>query len=224
MADRVKEEFIMFPFEFISPIELTIEETSAGVAIVRGTLLREGVSRNDNLYTVEEMASIAAQAEGLPIYVGTMTKIDPNYGIRRENMHADVEPHRVGKIIRAVFNKAKRVIKFMAELVNTAKYPHIIEEVKKGWGISIGGVAHKAKLVVDEAGRIMRKILGLRLNHIQLLPPKILTGIAGAEVEEVEIQESMIMYCDEETGICHCGFPSKPKKRQLKINITNLPY
>jgi len=137
MVGRVVEQMIMFPFEYISPTVVTIEESSTGVAIISGILLREGKSRNGNLYTIDEMESYADQAVGLPLYVGTMRKVDPNFGIARNNMHANVKENQVGKIIRTVFDKAKRVIKFWAELVNTAKFPDIISKVKAGWGVSI---------------------------------------------------------------------------------------
>ena len=194
MAHRIVEQMVMFPFEFISPTEITIEESASGVAMVTGTLLREGVSRNGNLYTVSEMENIANQAEGMPIYVGTTTKVDPNYGIKRDNTHANFEENRVGRIIRTVFNKVKRIIKFWAELVNTKSHPKIIEEVKQGWGISIGGIATKAKVVMDEVGRLLIKVLGMKLKHVQLLAPHIARGQVEAQVDGVEIQESMVFY------------------------------
>lgn len=194
MVDRVIQEEMRFPFEFISPTVITIEETSAGVAIISGTLLAEGISRNGNVYTVSEMKKIAKQAIGMPIYVGTMTKLDTNLGVRRKGMHANVEKNRVGKIINAVFKKAIRKIKYWAELVNTVVHPKIIEEVRAGWGISIGGVATKAKIILDQFGRILTKVLGMKLTHVQLLPPKVVRGQDAAKVEGVEIQESMIFY------------------------------
>jgi len=207
MANQIiKEQMIMFPFEYISPIEVTVEEslaTKAGVAIIKGVLLREGVSRNDNLYTIEEMDKIAEQAIGQPLYVGTMTKRHADSGRMMKGLHANIASNRIGKIISAMFDKIKRCITFMAEVVNTKNFPHIVEEVAQGWGISIGGVAHKAKLVLDSAGRVLTKILGLKLSHVQLLSPTSIKGIVGAEVESVEIQESMIMYCDKLTGICY---------------------
>lgn len=194
MASRVIQEEMRFPFEFISPTVVTIEESSTGVAMISGTLLAEGISRNGNVYTVSEMKKIAEQAVGMPIYVGTMTKLDPNLGVRRKGMHANVEKNRVGKIINAVFNKIARKIKYWAELVNTEAYPKIIEEVKAGWGISIGGIATKAKIILDQFGRILTKVLGMKLTHIQLLPPDVVRGQDVAKVEGVEIQESMIFY------------------------------
>lgn len=194
MVDRIIREEMRFSFEFISPTAITIEESSTGVAMISGTLLAEGISRNGNVYTVSEMKKIAKQAIGMPIYVGTMIKLDTNLGIRRKGMHANVGPNRVGKIINTIFNKLTRKIKYWAELVNTEAHPKIIEEVKAGWGISIGGIATKAKIILDQFGRILTKVLGMKLTHIQLLPPKVVRGQDAAKVEGVEIQESMIFY------------------------------
>ena len=116
-----KEELCL-PFNFITPVEVTVEETASGVAMITGTLLIEGLSRNKNLYTIQEMASIAKSTEGAPIYTGTMTKIDPNTGLLTKNMHANKDSNRIGKIIKTVFNKTKRKIKFWAEIVNTANF------------------------------------------------------------------------------------------------------
>jgi len=183
-----------FPFEFISPTTIQIEETSTGVAIITGTLLAEGISKNGKIYTIKEMKKMAKQAVGMPIFVGTMTKVDPNFGIRRKGMHANTQPNRVGKILKAVFDAASRKIKYWAELVNTEAHPKIIEEVKIGWGISIGGIATKAKIIIDEFGRLLTKIFGMKLSHAQLLPPDVVRGQDSAKVEGVEIQESMIFY------------------------------
>ncbi len=224
MVNRIEEQFIMFPFEYISPVEVTVEESltaTTGTAIIHGTLLREGVSRNGNLYTIDEMKKIAGQAEGIPLYVGTMIKRNPNTGRIQTGMHANIEKNRVGRIIKTVFDEAKRVIKFWAELVNTKEHPHIIEEVRKGWGVSIGGIAHKAKIVINEAGEILRKILGMVLNHVQLLPPDKITGVVGTEIESIEVQESMIIYCDDETGACYTntGEVVKSKPKPVKISL-----
>lgn len=201
MADRVIQEEMRFPFEFISPAVIQIEETSTGVAIMTGTLLAEGISRNGHIYTVSEMKKLAKQAVGMPIFVGTMTKMDPNLGIRRKNMHANTRPNRVGKIIRAIFDTTLRKIKYWAELVNTKTHPKIIEEVKVGWGISIGGIATRAKVVIDQFGKLLTKIFGMKLSHIQLLSPSVIRGQDAAKVEGIEIQESMVFYEFQEPQI-----------------------
>jgi len=228
MAYRVIKEEMIFPFEFTSPVELIIEEslaTKAGVAMISGVLLREGVSKNKNLYTISEMPEIAKRTIGKPIYYGTMIKRDNLTGILKKDAHADITKNRIGKIIDTVFDKANRLIRFIAEIVNTPTFPHIVEEVKAGWGISIGGIANKAKLIVDEARRILIKVLDLDVQHVQLLPPNKTAGIVGAEVKNVEIQESMIIWCDEATGICYdsCGMPTsmieESKEQITKVHI-----
>lgn len=206
-----------FPFEFISPAEVTIEEASKGVAMIRGTLLAEGESRNRNLYTIAEMKRIVETAIGLPIYFGVMIKRDPNTGMMMKNMHANTLENKIGEIIHSWFDKVKRKIKFIAEVANTVKYPNIIESIKKGWGISIGGIATRAKRVINEAGRVLTKILGLKLNHIQLLPPEVIRGQRAAKVEGVKVEETMIIYCDPVTGVCI--LPSKVEaKQEYKIS------
>lgn len=215
MAVQVVREEMRFPFEYISPAVIQIEESSTGVAIMNGTLLAEGISRNGNIYTIEEMKKIADQAIGMPIYVGTMAKVDSNFGIRRKGMHANIDIHKVGKIIRAVFDAVSRKIKYWAELVNTENHPHIIEEVKQGWGVSIGGVATKARIIIDQFGRLLTKVLGMKLSHVQLLPPNVIRGQDAAKVEGVEIQESMIFYDYQEPKI-------NIRKINIKGNISKL--
>jgi len=192
MVNGINGQMVMFPFEFSAPTEIEIEETNKGVAIIKGIMLREGTSTNGNLYTIDEMKNIAGQAEGMPIYVGTTTKFDPNLGIVRNNMHSNFEPDRVGRIVTAIFDPIKRVIKYIAELVNTKNHPRIIEEVKAGWGVSIAGTAN-AQVVIDKSRKILYKITGMVLKSLQLIAPHIKLGQNEARVTDVEIQETMII-------------------------------
>lgn len=203
----IEEGLVMFQFEYISPTKINVEETSHGVAIIEGTLLAEGISRNGNLYTVEEMEKIAKEAEGIPIYTGTTIKPDPNTGIVCKNMHANISKNKVGRIIRAVFESASRKIKFWAEIVNTDTFPNLIKQIRNGWGISIGGIATKAKQLIDGiSGKIVTKIMGLKLQHVQLLAPSVVRGQDAARVENVQIQETMIFY-------------QMPKRRVIDVTL-----
>jgi len=178
-------------FYFVSPV--TIEETvkEQGKAIIKGTLIKEGVSRNGVLYTIEELENIAKTAQGVPIKFGTTTRIDPNTGLPAKNMH-DISPEAtVGRIIKTWVDKAKRAVYFIAEVFNTPRFPDLIKKLKKGWGISIGGIAKAGKWILDKLGRLVLKVFGVRINHVQLLPPKTPRGVKEAKVEEVEVQESM---------------------------------
>jgi hypothetical protein len=192
MINDNEGKVVFFNFEFKSKsTEVTIEETNGGKrALIQGTMLREGVSGNGFLYTIEEMQNIAKQAEGVPIFIGSCTKLDTNYGVIRDGKHANYEDNKVGRIISAVFDPIKRVIKYLAEIVNTKTHPRVIEEVKAGWGVSIGGTAD-ANLVLDKANRLFYKVTGMIFQHLQLLAPHIQLGQNEARVEGIEVQETL---------------------------------
>jgi len=159
-------------FSFKSPIE--IEASTGKRAIIRGVLLAEGVSRNGNLYTISEMAHIAETVVDAPIEVG----------INYRGKHA--RSPRVGKIVRAWLDKAKRKIFFVAEV-----WGSVARKVKQGWGVSIDGIAKNASYVVMESGRIVTKIRDLVLRKVQLIGRQVKTGVPSAKVTSVEIQETM---------------------------------
>ena len=187
------EPIMEFPYVFYSPVEITVEETSQGVAMIKGTLLVEGLSRNKNLYTIEEMAGIAKRAEGVPMYYGTKKDINPNTGLPTKNLHADDEPNRIGRIIKTVLDVINRKITFIAEVANTSNYPDIISKIKSGWGVSIGGFVTKANWVFDKVKGLCMKIQNLTVEHVQLIDPSVVRGQDAAQVEDVSIQECMIM-------------------------------
>lgn len=194
------EENMTFGFEFTSPLFVEVEESGTGVAMISGTLLSEGMSRNGNLYTIEEMEKIAASAKGAPIYFGTMTKINPNNGLLTKNMHGNVQSNYVGQIMECFLDKIAKKIKFVAHILNTPNFPHIVEEVKHGWGVSIGGKGI-GRMIIDTAGNVITKIMNLVVNHVQLLAPDVPRGQDAAQVESKEvkeIQESMLIVVDDE--------------------------
>lgn len=161
------------PFEYSSGVE--IEESRQKSTIIKGVLLSEGISRNGNMYTVDEMRNIASNAVGLPLIFG----VNPI-----TNKHAKSEP--VGKIVRAHFDEVKRKIFFWAKVTSQK----IAESVKKGWRVSIGGIAKSAEYMLDSFGKIVMKLKNLVLNHVQLLTPTTQAGIPDAVVEQV-VEESM---------------------------------
>jgi hypothetical protein len=182
-----------FPYLFYTPVEIMVEETSQGVAMLKGTLLVEGLSRNKNLYTIEEMQSIAKRAEGVPMYYGVKEDINPNTGMPAKNLHADDSDNRIGRIIKTAFDAIKRKITFIAEVANTPKFPDIISKIKSGWGVSIGGFVTKANWIVDKVKGLCMKIMDMTVEHVQLVDPSVVRGQDAAQVEDVKIQECMIM-------------------------------
>lgn len=194
-VNNIVNEVMNFQFEFTSPMFIDLEETNIGVAIIRGTLLAEGISKNGNLYTFDQLQHIAETAEGVPIYYGTTTKLNPNTGILTDNMHNNLGENIVGKIMKTWVDAVDRKIKFIAQLVANANFPNLIEQVKKGWGVSIGGKG-TARFIVDSLKRVVTKIIGLTVNHVQLLSPDTSRGQEQAQIEEInrDVQESMMFH------------------------------
>ena len=188
----IVEESMSFEWEHTTPLALEVEESLVGVAMVTGTLLSEGLSKNGNLYTIEEMEQIAETAKGAPIYYGTMTKVLNGRLVR--NAHANIEETRVGNITETWVDKLAKKIKFRAHIIDNPKFPNLIDCVKKGWGVSVGGKALGQKFV-DAAGRTITKIFNMFVNHVQLLEPDTPRGQDEAQVEHAEpkqyIEESM---------------------------------
>jgi len=160
-------------FTFNAPLQ--VSESTKGKAIIKGVLLKEGVSRNGHVYTIDEMEKIAVQCKGIPI----------EFGVDEKNRH--VKSGVIGHITKAWLDKGKRKIRFIAEVIGD-----LAHKVKKGWGISIDGIAKNAHYVLGESGRLLIKIKNLILKKIQLLPPSATVGVVGAGVSEVEIAESFI--------------------------------
>jgi hypothetical protein len=195
----IVEESMSFAFEYTSPLALEIEESAIGVAMVTGTLLSEGVSKNGNEYTLETMEQIAETAKGAPIYFGTETRVNPNTGLLTHNMHKKGEKVFVGNITETWLDKAARKIKFRAHIIGNELFPNLITEIKKGWGVSIGGKGF-GKEFFDTAGRKITKILSMIVNHVQLLAPDMPAGCEDAKIETAEpkvIQESLTWVEDE---------------------------
>lgn len=199
------EESMKFYFEFTSPLLIEIEESLLGVAMVTGTLLSEGISKNGNLYTLDEMEQIARTAKGVPIYFGTMRKINPNTGKLTANMHQNIEDAKVGEIFETWVDKIARKIKFRAHIIDNPNFPNLIDQVKRGWGVSIGGKGLGQKFI-DASGRIITKIMNMIVNHVQLLEPDTPRGQDEATVEDAEpkqfIEESF-SWVEEKSIIKH---------------------
>lgn len=178
-------------FDFQSVAKVT--ETKKGKAIISGTLLVEGLSKNGNLYSIEEMKGIAKRTVGKPLYYGVTTKINPNTGLLCKNLHDNNEENRIGKILRTIWSKTKRKVRFIAEVWNTATHPNLINRLKSGFGVSIGGYVVNAVRSFDRLlRRNILKIKDLVVEHVQIVPPSVVRGQDEAKIEDIEIQETMV--------------------------------
>jgi len=182
MNVRIVSEVDNMDFHFESPVEVT--ESSPFKAIIKGVLLSEGISRNNRLYTIDEMENIANQCQGLPIEVGVETRIDPNTGLLKRFMHR--KSPSVGKILKAWLDRSVRKIFYIAEIFGS-----VARQVKKGWGVSIDGLARKCDYVLTETGKLVLRVRDMLMKKVQIIPPYVKTGVEGAGIESVEIQETM---------------------------------
>jgi hypothetical protein len=158
-------------FVFQSPI--TVTETKGTKTLIKGTLLSEGLSKNGRLYTIETLAELD-NLKDIPIYVGT----------GKNNKHTKASGI-IGKIVKTIFDKVARKVRFIAEITNKA----IAETVKSGWGISVGGKG-KGEILLDSLGKLITHVKHLFLEHVQLLLPTTQRGQESAKVEVV-VNETM---------------------------------
>ncbi len=127
------------------------------------------------------------------MFFGVTTRVNPNNGLLMKNMHDNREENRIGKILKTVWSKTKRKVRFVAEVFNTERHPNLIKKLKNGFGVSIGGYVIRAIRSFDKLSRrLVMKIKNLVVEHIQIVPPSVVTGQSEAKVEDVQIQECMV--------------------------------
>jgi hypothetical protein len=188
VAIRMSQDKVLmdFTFNFESPLEISVQEVEEGLAIIKGTLMVEGVSKNNRLYTIDELENIARQAEGVPITTG-VKKILSADGKTIRTLHETDPENEIGRIMQTIFDKVKRKITFIGHIVNTPKFPDILQRVHEGWGISVGGVVHEAHHIMDKMGRLVMKIKDMIVQHVALIPPTVSRGQDEAQVEKVQV-------------------------------------
>jgi len=187
-----EQPYMEFPFLFVTPVKIIQEVAEEGVALISGTLLVEGMSRNKNLYTIDEMAHIADEVVGKPMFYGAKAGINPNTGKWSKQIHDEDSIQKIGKIVSTALDAIKRKITFVAEVANTETHPDLISKLKAGWGVSIGGFCTRAKYVLNAARELCVKIENMIVEHVALLPPEVVCGQDEAKVENVVIQEVMM--------------------------------
>ena len=156
---------------YSSPI--VVMESRGDKVWLKGTLIRLDVpTANGRIYRFEEANTIADEAIGKPVFV-----------FARMGKHLRDKTHEVGNIVKTWVNEAKRSIEGIIEVGNTEFFPHIIEEVKEGWGFSVGGIV-KAMQMISSGGNLLMKCVNFMIDHVQLLRPNTQAD-GGAIVESV---------------------------------------
>jgi hypothetical protein len=182
-------------FEFNTTV--SVGEVNENSVTISGTLLVEGVTRNKRLYEIDEMENIASQAAGVPIITGIKRVVGADGQMR--TIHDDNPMNEIGQVTKTTFQKSKRKITFVGRIWNTPKFPDIVQKVKLGWGISIGGFVNEAHMIVDEIKGKLMKIKDMIVQHVCLIPPEIGRGQDAAQVETVN--ECLMLYEDEDNTL-----------------------
>lgn len=176
----------MFDITFQAPFE--IEETeSKDYTIVKGTLLSAGFTGNGHFYSFAEVKRIAKDLVGKPV----------RFGSSRIGKHFKTKAYEVGKVLETWIDSAKKRILGRVKIWNTSKVPQIVETIKyygSRMGFSIGGKASRLDPIlknglpqlISTGHGILARIIGMKVKHLQIIPPETPRGQESAKVEEVE--------------------------------------
>lgn len=191
--------------EFTVTGPLDIEESLVDRAVLNGVFLKlDSVSKNGNEYQVEEGEQIASWLQGMPVFYGTTAVFNPETGMLELNRHAKGVPFTVGRVIKTIFDKMNKIVKGSIEVWNTKDFPDLVSRIKKGWGFSIGGkAAEKVSTgLVNEIGKEIKKIFGMKPNHLQLLEPTTPRGQDDAKVDDIIPVEESLSFTPCPWGAC----------------------
>jgi len=163
-----------------SPIEVI--ETRGNSALISANLIRLDVpTGNGRIYRFVEAERIAKEAVGKPVRLFATWL----------GKHIHKKSHEVGRILKTWIDQTRRSIRGIVEIKNTKHFPHIVQEVKKNWGVSVGGHVDGFQLI-NKAGRLFAKCINFAITHLQLLKPDTPRGDEGAIVEAVtDVGESI---------------------------------
>ena len=170
-------------FKFEAKSGVRIEETCPDRLKISGTLLVAGVSKNQRLYEIDELENIARNMVGKPVYLGTKHVLSPD-GKTVRTLHDDAPENEIGHVTKTFLNRKKGLVRFVAEIFKTYKYQNLLNDVKAGWGVSIGGFVHKANFV-KHLGKTVMKIKDMIVQHLALIKPSVSRGFDSAMVENV---------------------------------------
>lgn len=200
-------------FIFESP--LILEETFYDHITVEATLLTEGLSKHNKLYTVDDtnFKLVAETALNKPIYYGQdvfgQHYAPPIFGKWSQEHLGDgsEDAKPVGKIIESWFDDKTRRVKAKLRIWQS----DLMRRLRGGFKISVRGLFDDFKNVVYQ-GKNAMKVIGLRIKDIQILEPEVRIGVEGAKVEKV-LEESMEFFSSEDnedvaiiSGLIEGGF------------------
>jgi hypothetical protein len=213
----VFEGFKMMEYNFVITTPLEVEETFSDRVILTGTVLRlDSATKNGRIYQIEEAEQIAQGLVGMPVYFGVRppTLVNTPLGLAVERGKHDRDGDSVGRVFKTLHDKANNIIKAWVEVWNNSRFPDLVQRIKKGWGFSIGGIAQDMKNtgVLNSVGRAIKKVFGMKPNHLQLIEPEVPRGQEDAKVEDVQAVQETLEFDPCPWGMCetptaNTGYP-----------------
>jgi hypothetical protein len=194
-----------YSFTITAPLE--VEESFQDRAILKGTFLKlESATKNGNIYVVEEAQQIANGLIGMPVFFGT-NPLDRN---KHDKDLEHPEETSIGRVFKTIINEAKKTIEGWVEVWNNAKFPDLVQKIKKGWGFSIGGKASDKQYTgtVNPFGKLIVRVFGMKPNHLQLLSPETPRGQDDAKVEDIKDVEESLSFDPCPWGVCNIKVPT----------------
>lgn len=179
-----------FTVTFKGPFEIEETETKDFI-VLKGCFLAEGLTKNGHYYEFDELKRIAKDIIGKPVNWGA--RLAETGGFK----HLKEKVHQIGEVIEAWVDEAKKKIIGRVKVWNTSTFPRIVETIKKfgkAMGFSIGGKAKwlqpimkNGLPVLTETGHgFLGKVIGMQVEHLQIIPPEIPRGQEQAKVEDLE--------------------------------------
>lgn len=165
-----------------------IEETvSKDFIVVKGCLLAEGMTGNGHYYSFPEIKKIAKDLVGKSVRFGSTIK----------GKHFKKKIYEVGRVIETWVDTVKKRIIGRVKVWNTKHYPKIIETIQfygKAMGFSIGGDAkglvpilkNGLPILINTGHGFVAKIVGMIVDHLQIVPPNVPRGQQSAKVLNIE--------------------------------------
>lgn len=203
-----------YEFQVICPLE--IEESLQDRVILSGVVLKlDSETKNGRIYQIEEADQIAQDLVGMPVFFGVkpphLISTPQGLAIQKGKHDKDLNDlsSSVGRVFKTIHDKANKTIKAWIEVWNNLKYPDLVQRIKTGWGFSVGGLAKDLRDMgmVNSIGKAVKKVFGMKANHLQLLEPDTPRGQDDAKVDEVKAVEESFNFDPCPWGACEVQLP-----------------
>jgi hypothetical protein len=206
----------MVDYNFLITGPLELEESFQDRIILSGVVLKlDSETKNGRIYQIEEADQIAQDLVGMPVFFGVkpphLINTPQGLAVQKGKHDKDLNdlPSSIGRVFKTIHDKANKTIKAWIEVWNNQKYPDLVQRIKTGWGFSIGGLAQDLKDtgMINAIGKVVKKVFGMKPNHLQLLEPDTPRGQDDAKVDDIKAVEETFNFDPCPWGACEVQIP-----------------